>query len=96
MLNLPHYLFSNVRDTLLLKFDMYVLIPAHHGKGIVDALGHQNLVEINDAVVEGGGTGTKVQLPHSGKPFPLLGCDLLSVGLEIILPAKQSFVVMES
>ena len=40
------------------------LIPSHHREAVVNALGEQNLVNVDDTVVECGGTGIQIKIPH--------------------------------
>ena len=71
-----------------------LLIPPGHRQIVVHALAPENLVQVDDAVVEGGGAGAQIQLPHADELFVEHFTDLVLVRLEVGVPAAQRAVVV--
>ena len=70
------------------------LIPASHGQFVVDALGHEHLMQVDVADVKRRGAAAEIQIPHADKFFAPFGCNLIMDLLEIIVPAHEGLVIV--
>ena len=71
-------------------------IPAGHWQIIVDSLGHQDLMKINDSVMECCRTCGQIKIPHTQKFLIKHHLFFFNVIPEILFPMKQCLIVMQT
>ena len=70
------------------------LVPTGHGQVVLGAFGHEDLVDVDVADVEGYGAAAEVEVPHAGEFFAAGSDDFIADVLEVIEPAHEGLIVM--
>ena len=80
---------------LSIKFAVTLeLVPTCHGQVVLCPFGHENLMDVDVADVEGYGATAEVKVPHAGKFFSTGSDNFIADVLEVIEPAHKGLIVV--